>query len=46
MVVQVVGVVLLALGFGMLATWAGFSVGGLGLVVLGTAAELGRARVE
>jgi hypothetical protein len=31
----------MAVGFGMLAVWAGLVVGGLGLVVAGTVAEIG-----
>jgi hypothetical protein len=32
----------MAVGFGMLAVWAGLVVGGLGLVVAGTVAEIGQ----
>jgi len=40
--VQMAGIAFLATGFGLLAVWAGFAVGGLGLVVFGLAAEVGR----
>ena len=40
--VQMAGIAFLASGFGLLAVWAGFAVGGLGLVVFGLAAEVGR----
>jgi hypothetical protein len=41
-VLQVAGVVVAAVGFGLLATWAGLVVGGVGLVAVGTVAELGQ----
>ena len=41
-VVQLTGLVLLALAVGLLATWAGLAVGGLGLLAFGLAAEVGR----
>jgi hypothetical protein len=40
--VQASGIALLALGFGLLAAWAGFAVGGFGLTVMGLAWEMGR----
>jgi len=40
--VQLLGVALMAFGFGLLAVWAGLFVGGLGLVGFGLAAEVGR----
>jgi hypothetical protein len=43
---QVFGVVFLATGFGLLAVWAGIVVGGLGLVVMGTVAEINQAPPE
>jgi hypothetical protein len=39
--VQVLGVAVVSLGFGLLATWAGVVAGGFGLVILGVAAEMG-----
>lgn len=42
MAVQLLGVALMAFGFGLLAVWAGLFVGGLGLVGFGLAAEVGR----
>jgi hypothetical protein len=32
----------MAVGFGLLAVWAGLVVGGLGLVAAGTVAEIGQ----
>jgi len=37
---QLAGVVTMAVGFGLLATWAGVMVGGLGLVAVGVVGEL------
>jgi hypothetical protein len=37
---QLCGVVAVAVGFGLLALWAGVVVGGVGLILLGIAAEL------
>jgi hypothetical protein len=34
------GVVAMAVGFGLLAIWAGLVVGGLGLLAAGTVAEI------
>jgi hypothetical protein len=39
--VQVLGVGVVSLGFGLLDTWAGVVAGGFGLLALGVAAELG-----
>jgi hypothetical protein len=39
---QMTGIALLAVGFGLLAVWAGVAVGGLGLLTFGLAAEVGR----
>jgi hypothetical protein len=38
--VQLAGVVAIAVGFGLLAVWAGLVAGGLALIALGVAAEL------
>lgn len=40
-VTQLAGVAVFATGFGLLETWAGLVAGGLGLVAVGVAAELG-----
>lgn len=37
---QVVGIVIIAVGFGLLVTWAGVVVGGIGVLAIGVAAEL------
>ena len=37
---QLLGVTAVAVGFGLLATWAGLVAGGLGLLAFGIAAEL------
>jgi uncharacterized membrane protein YjdF len=37
---QLCGVITVSAGFGLLETWAGVVVGGLGLIALGVAAEL------
>jgi hypothetical protein len=39
---QLAGVVAMAVGFGLLSTWAGVFVGGIGLVAIGTVAEIGQ----
>jgi hypothetical protein len=39
---QMLGVVAMAVGFGLLAVWAGVVVGGLGLLAVGTVAEIGQ----
>jgi hypothetical protein len=39
---QALGVVAIAVGFGVLALWAGFVAGGFLLVAAGTVAEIGR----
>jgi hypothetical protein len=39
---QLLGVTAMAVGFGLLATWAGVVVGGLGLLAVGTVAEMQR----
>jgi hypothetical protein len=39
---QILGVVAMAVGFGLLAVWAGLVVGGLGLLAAGTIAEMER----
>lgn len=45
MVAQLLGVVFIAAGFGLLAIWAGLAVGGAGLLAVGTVAEMtGRER--
>jgi hypothetical protein len=41
---QVVGVVVIAAGVGLLAIWAGVVVAGVGITVAGTVAELERRR--
>jgi hypothetical protein len=41
---QVLGVIALAVGFGLLATWAGVAVGGLCLLGMCTVAEMGERR--
>lgn len=41
---QLLGVVAVAFGFGLLAVWAGLVAGGLGLLAFGIAAELTEAR--
>ena len=38
---QVAGVLIIAIGFGLLAAWAGVVAAGVGLVAVGTIAELG-----
>ncbi|HEY2302178.1 MAG TPA: hypothetical protein VGH66_09805 [Acidimicrobiales bacterium] len=38
---QLLGVLFMAVGFGLLEIWAGLVVGGLGLLAAGTVAELG-----
>jgi hypothetical protein len=43
---QLVGIVLVAIGFGLLAIWAGLAVGGLLLAGAGTVAELDRHRPD
>lgn len=40
-VAQLLGVVSVAVGFGILALWAGLVAGGLGLLAFGIASELG-----
>jgi hypothetical protein len=42
MLLQGTGVALIALGFGLLAVWAGVVTGGLGLVLMGIAGEVER----
>ena len=37
---QLLGVVVVAVGFGVLAVWAGLAVGGAGLITVGTVAEI------
>jgi hypothetical protein len=41
---QLAGVATMAVGFGLLAPWAGLFVGGLGLLAAGTVAEMGQRR--
>jgi hypothetical protein len=38
---QLVGVVTIAVGLGLLALWAGVVAAGVGMVVIGTIAEIG-----
>lgn len=42
--IQLLGVVALAVGFGLLEVWAGLVAGGIGLLAFGVAAELGEAK--
>jgi hypothetical protein len=39
--IQLLGVAAMAVGFGLLAVWAGVALGGLGLLAFGIAAEVG-----
>jgi hypothetical protein len=39
---QVLGVLAVSVGFGLLAVWAGVVVGGVGLLCVGTVAEIER----
>jgi hypothetical protein len=41
---QLLGVLAVAVGFGLLAVWAGLVMGGLGLLVAGTVSELEQRR--
>jgi hypothetical protein len=41
---QLLGVILMAVGFGIVAIWAGLVVGGFGLLAAGTVAEYDQAR--
>jgi uncharacterized RDD family membrane protein YckC len=42
--VQGAGIAAMAVGFGLLAVWAGVVIGGAGLTILGLALELGRGK--
>jgi hypothetical protein len=39
-VIQLIGVLVVAVGFGLLTLWAGVIAGGIGLMIFGVAAEL------
>jgi hypothetical protein len=44
MTLQVLGVILLGVGFGMITVYAGLIASGIGLLAFGVAEELARAR--